>query len=84
VDLVVAGSSPVSHPTSRGEKGLRARLATEPDIESVGEAGTGRQAVQLAGKLLPDVVVIEIAGLTRHVIAKGMIHCERSTTSPQA
>ena len=42
-------------------QGLRALLAVEPDIEIVGEADTGRQAVQLAGKLLPDVVVMDVA-----------------------
>jgi DNA-binding NarL/FixJ family response regulator len=42
-------------------QGLRAVLAAEPDIEVVGEAGTGRKAVQLANTLRPDVVVMDIA-----------------------
>lgn len=42
-------------------QGLRALLAAEEDIEVVGEAETGRQAVQLARKLLPDIVVMDIA-----------------------
>src|SRR2546421_9805178 len=42
-------------------QGLRALLAAEDDIEIVGEADNGRQAVQLAKKLLPDVVVMDIA-----------------------
>jgi DNA-binding NarL/FixJ family response regulator len=42
-------------------QGLRALLLTEPDLEIVGEASNGRQAVQLAGKLAPDVVVMDIA-----------------------
>ncbi len=42
-------------------QGLRALLEVEPDITVVGEAETGRQAVQLAGKLRPDVVVMDIA-----------------------
>ena len=42
-------------------QGLRALLAVESDIEIVGEADTGRQAVQLAKKFLPDVVVMDIA-----------------------
>src|ERR1041385_4979272 len=42
-------------------QGLRALLAAEEDIEIVGEADKGRQAVQLAAKLLPDVVVMDIA-----------------------
>jgi DNA-binding NarL/FixJ family response regulator len=42
-------------------QGLRALLAAEADIEVVGEADTGRQAVQFTKKLLPDVVVMDIA-----------------------
>jgi DNA-binding NarL/FixJ family response regulator len=42
-------------------QGLRSLLAAEEDIEIVGEAETGRQAVQMAKKLLPDVVVMDIA-----------------------
>lgn len=42
-------------------QGLRALLEAEPDIEVVGEAGTGREAVQLTQKLLPNVVVMDIA-----------------------
>jgi len=42
-------------------QGLRALLVSEGDIEIVGEAENGRQAVQLAKRLLPDVVVMDIA-----------------------
>ena len=42
-------------------QGLRALLAAEGDIEIVGEADNGRQAVQLAKKLLPNVVLMDIA-----------------------
>ncbi len=42
-------------------EGLRALLKVEGDIEVVGEAETGRQAVQLTKKLRPDVVVMDIA-----------------------
>lgn len=42
-------------------QGLRSLLAAESDIEVVGEAETGRQAIQLAKKHLPDVVVMDIA-----------------------
>jgi DNA-binding NarL/FixJ family response regulator len=41
-------------------QGLRSLLAAEPDIEVVGEAGNGRQAVQMAGELRPDIVVMDI------------------------
>jgi DNA-binding NarL/FixJ family response regulator len=41
--------------------GFRALLKHERDIEVVGEAETGRQAVQLSRKLRPAVVVMDIA-----------------------
>src|SRR5258706_3964017 len=42
-------------------QGLRALLDAEADIHVIGEADTGRQAVQLAKALDPDVVVMDIA-----------------------
>jgi DNA-binding NarL/FixJ family response regulator len=42
-------------------EGLRALLRTETDIEIVGEAQTGREAVELAKTLNPDVVLMDIA-----------------------
>lgn len=42
-------------------EGLRSLLMVESDIEVVGEAQTGRQAVELAKKLCPAVVVMDIA-----------------------
>ena len=42
-------------------EGLRVLLEAEGDIEVVGEATTGRQAVELANKLRPAVVVMDIA-----------------------
>src|SRR3989454_3198909 len=41
-------------------QGLKALLMAEEDIEVVGEAETGREAVQLTQKLLPNVVVMDI------------------------
>jgi len=42
-------------------EGFRALLRHESDIQVVGEAETGRQAVQLTRKLRPAVVVMDIA-----------------------
>ena len=42
-------------------KGLRFLLETEPDLEVIGEAADGRQAVDMTGELHPDVVVMDIA-----------------------
>jgi DNA-binding NarL/FixJ family response regulator len=42
-------------------QGLKSLLTAEPDIEVVAEASNGRQAVQLAQELRPDVVVMDIA-----------------------
>lgn len=42
-------------------EGLRVLLEAEEDFEVVGEAQTGRQAVELTKKLRPDVVVMDIA-----------------------
>lgn len=41
-------------------KGLRAFLGAQPDIEVVGEAGSGVEGVELAGRLLPDVVLMDL------------------------
>jgi len=42
-------------------QGLRALLETEDDITIAGEAENGRQAVEMACSLRPDVVVMDIA-----------------------
>jgi DNA-binding NarL/FixJ family response regulator len=42
-------------------QGLRKLLEAESDLEVVGEAETGRQAVDMTKKLLPAVVVMDIA-----------------------
>jgi DNA-binding NarL/FixJ family response regulator len=41
-------------------EGVRAILKSVPDIEIVGEAGTGQQALALASDLTPDVILMDI------------------------
>jgi DNA-binding NarL/FixJ family response regulator len=42
-------------------QGLRLLVQADGDIEIVGEAKTGREAVQMAGTLRPEVIVMDIA-----------------------
>jgi len=56
-------------------EGLRALLAAEPDIQVIGEASDGREAVQLAKRNPPNVVVMDVAmpllngqGATRQIV----------------
>ncbi|MGI9190033.1 MAG: response regulator [Longimicrobiaceae bacterium] len=46
------------HPVLRG--GLRVLLELEPDLEVVGEAGTGEEGVARVPLMLPDVVVMDL------------------------
>ena len=41
--------------------GLRMLLSADPELEIVGEAETGRQGVQMADELQPDVVLMDIS-----------------------
>lgn len=42
-------------------QGLRAMLSKAPDVEIIGEARDGREAVELAERLQPDIVLMDIA-----------------------
>jgi DNA-binding NarL/FixJ family response regulator len=46
------------HPVVR--TGVRGMLVTEPEIEVVGEAGSGAEAVAMAAVLIPDVVLMDL------------------------
>lgn len=41
-------------------EGLRALLASVPDVEVVGEAATGAEVVALAESLLPDIILMDL------------------------
>jgi DNA-binding NarL/FixJ family response regulator len=41
-------------------QGWRMRLALEPDIEVVGEAANGAEALQMAEALEPDVILLDL------------------------
>jgi two-component system response regulator NreC len=40
--------------------GLRMLLESEPDVEIVGEAGTGKEALEAVRQLMPDVILMDI------------------------
>jgi two-component system response regulator NreC len=42
-------------------EGLRALLCSDPDIEVAGEVENGRDAIRLAGTLLPDLVLMDLS-----------------------
>ncbi|MDQ3504672.1 MAG: response regulator transcription factor, partial [Actinomycetota bacterium] len=46
------------HPVVRA--GILGMLGAEPDIEVVGEASTGREALRVVAAVLPDVVLMDL------------------------
>ncbi len=54
ISVVVADDQPLMR------SALRMCLSPEPDIDVVGEAGDGQEAVALAARLRPDVVIMDI------------------------
>ena len=55
------------HPMVR--RGLRMRLGLEPDVEIVGEARSGKEALSLVQSLVPDVFVLGTGTLDQDGIA---------------
>ena len=42
-------------------EGIKSRLSAQADLEVVGEAANGQEAVRKARQLLPDVVLMDIS-----------------------
>jgi DNA-binding NarL/FixJ family response regulator len=41
--------------------GLASLLNEQPDIEVIGQAGNGREAISMAGSLHPDVIIMDVS-----------------------
>src|SRR5688572_9945685 len=59
--------------------GLRAVLGVAKDIEVIGEAKTGREAVTMAERFKPDVIVMDLSmpemdgtAATKEIVTKGL------------
>jgi NarL family two-component system response regulator LiaR len=65
----------------RVRMGVRTYLMTEPDLEVVGEAGSGERAVELARELRPDIVLMDLVmgGMDGVEATRGVL-----TVSPQS
>lgn len=68
------------HPLFR--EGVALSLSREPDLEIVGQASSGEEAIALAGELLPDVLLMDIVmpgaggiAATRRIAASWPVIC---------
>ena len=75
VRVLIANQQPIVR------HGLRAVIASEPDLQVVGEADDGGEAVRIARQLRPNVVLIDLSIPTVDGIsATRMIRAERRDT----
>lgn len=58
--------------------GLRALLAQNPDLEIIGEADNGRDAIRAIGTMLPDLVLMDLSMPGMNGI-EAMLHIKRRT-----
>lgn len=59
-------------------RGLKMRLALEPDVEVIGEAGDGHAAISEAQRLQPDVVVMDVKMPSMDGITAGSLLLDES------
>jgi DNA-binding NarL/FixJ family response regulator len=58
-------------------RGFATMLAVEPDLEVVGEADNGRQAIELTRQLAPDVILMDVSmPVMNGIDATRAIHAE--------
>jgi DNA-binding NarL/FixJ family response regulator len=62
-------------------EGLRLLLETAPDIQVLAEAENGREAVQQAARLLPDIVLLDLAMPQLHGIAAARLISQKVPTA---
>ena len=60
---------------------VRKLLAFETDIEVVGVAGTGREAIQLARELQPHIIMMDINATIRLFPSAAMVTAKTSSKS---